>query len=323
MCVATSCVNCTSSTQCSSGQTCGTNGRCTTGSTTLGDFGATCSTADDCKAGLTCLGGTSGNKCSRTCIGSGKGGDADCPSGWACVDFESGSLDGLMMCEAASMLSSTYPGQPFNQAPCASGNACQTSVCFTDVNECARACAANRDCNAGEVCYALVDSAGANSGWDFCFGSDTTTYKAVGLACNNAVECDSGLCEGTCSDGKLCNKNTDCASGTCTGKCRDHCRSNADCKSTEACNPWPTTIGTPNSGWVPTCSPKYYSGTKTDGSACTDDSECKSDWCVGSICSTPCAIKADCTGGLAGKNCEALSFVDSSNNPVYSLAFCQ
>jgi hypothetical protein len=327
VCVATACVNCTSSAQCTGGQTCGADGRCTTGTPpTPGDFGATCTTSDECKPGLTCLTASSGNKCTRTCIGSGKGGDSDCPSGWACVDFEEGDVDGLIMCESAGMLPSTFPGQPFTQAPgasCSSGNACQTSVCFSESGECARGCAANRDCAAGEVCYALMYATGVNTGEDFCFPSDTTTYKPVDAACSDTQECDSGLCEGKCANGALCNTSGDCASGTCVGTCRDHCRSNADCKATEACNPWPTKAGTPGSGWVPSCSPKYYSGTKLDGAACAADSECNSDWCVGSICTTPCAIKADCTGALAGKSCQAVGFVDANDNPVYSLAFCK
>jgi hypothetical protein len=68
--------------------------------------------------------------------------------------------------------------------------------------------------------------------------------------------------------------------------------------------------------------PKYYDGSQADGTACSQDSDCASDWCVQSTCTTPCAITADCTGALAGKLCEPITFVDSNQDPVYSLSFC-
>ncbi len=325
VCVSGTCQNCTSSSQCTSPQTCNA-GRCTTGTTPgAGAFGASCVAPADCQTGLTCLGDGTSGICTRTCIGSGKGGDADCPLGYGCIDYVSGALDGLSMCNAAAQMSSTYPGLPFDQAPgasCADHNGCQTSVCYSDTHTCARACLANRDCNAGEVCYSLIDEDGAAMGYDLCFDSDTSAYKAAGVACAQNWECDSGLCVGTCANGSPCNGSADCGGQACTGTCRDHCRSNSDCPSSQSCNPWATVIATPKSGWVATCMPKFFTGTQADGTSCTEDANCASDWCIGGICTTPCAIKADCTGALANKQCKPITFVDQSDNPVYALGFC-
>ncbi|MBI5510446.1 MAG: hypothetical protein HY903_16945 [Deltaproteobacteria bacterium] len=325
VCVSQACVNCTASTQCDAGQTC-TAGRCGSSTpVTPGTFGASCNGPDQCGTGLACIGDSAGGTCTRTCIGSGNGGDADCPSGWACYDSTSGPLDGSMLCESTSMLPASTPGQPFDQAPgasCAAGNRCQTGVCDSTTNTCVRSCAANRDCDAGEVCYAVIGTNNANTGEQFCYYSNTTDWAATGAECNNAYECDSGLCVGSCTNGDACNSNTDCTSGTCTGVCSDHCRSNADCATTEACNPWAldAVLG---ENLVPVCTPKYYTGAQTDGSSCTTHSVCKSDWCVGGICTTPCAIKADCAGPLASKSCEPVTFNDTSGNPLYTMAFCQ
>ncbi|MBI3180139.1 MAG: hypothetical protein HYZ27_10785, partial [Deltaproteobacteria bacterium] len=305
VCVGDACVECTSDTQCNPGQTC-SGGRCG-GS---GDLGAPCTTHNDCDAGFICLGNGSTSICTRTCIGSGKGGDADCPLGYACQNFESGPLDGLIMCNAATQLSSTYPGQPFDMAPgasCSSRNGCQTSVCYT--SGCARQCAANRDCAASEVCYALPN--GNLEGMQHhCFYSDTVNYGPTGGSCGDSAECDTGVGTGECWEGGACGLAADCLFG-CEGTCRDHCRSNADCAAGQSCNPWPMDVFTPQN-FVPVCLPKYFNGTQADGTSCSSDGNCASDWCIGGICTTPCAINADCTGALAGRFCEPLSFVDSS-----------
>jgi hypothetical protein len=330
VCVDSNCVNCTSTTQCDAYQVCDA-GRCKSNGVlppAAGELGAACTGPGTCNPGLMCLETATQSTCTRTCIGSGNGGDADCPSGWACVNFDSGALDGVMLCESAAMLPAEYPGQPFSQRPggsCASGNVCQTSICYDSYDryhECARGCAADRDCEANECCQAMALNS-AYSGYHVCLTSDPTNFKLAGEACGQASECDSGLCVGECSDGKSCNRSGDCASGNCAGICRDHCRANADCGAGLACHPWPTKVAPAKSSWVPACTPRRYNGAQNDGVACTQDSQCKSDWCIANICTTPCAITADCTGSLTGKKCEVTIFADDSSNPVHSMAFCR
>ncbi len=312
------CVDCLNAGHCALGYIC-SGGACIPdgGGGALGD---PCTTHAECAAGHVCLGSGGSGICSRPCIGSGKGGDADCPLGFACQNFESGGLDGLMLCNTTTQLASDYPGQPFDLAPgaaCASRNGCQTSVCYA--SGCAHQCAANRDCAANEVCYALP-AASLPGTQHHCFYSDTVNFLPTGAACADSAECDTGVCVGECWEGGACGFVLDCLLG-CEGTCRDHCRSNADCAVGQSCNPWPMDVFTPAS-FVPICLPKYFSGTQADGTSCSADGNCASDWCVGGICTTPCGISADCTGALAGTFCEPLSFVDDTGTPVYAMAFC-
>lgn len=328
-CFAGRCGECWDDNECRAGEYCDAAGVCQTPAPTPArTFGQTCSTANECATGLTCLNMNGQSLCSRPCIGSGKGGDNDCPSTYACYDFDSGALDGSKMCVAAAQAGSSYPGHGFTQLPgaacSASNNKCQTSTCFSETNTCARACLANRDCNSGEVCYAEWLEVGT-SGNHFCYGSDLANYRAAGASCNEGWECDSGLCGGTCNDGTTCNSSDDCTTGVCTGSCMDHCRSNSDCPSGDACAPFPTyySANTGYGGYVPACMDKYYTGTAANGASCSSHSQCGSDWCVGGICTTPCGTKADCTGALSTTSCQLRSFVDSGGDPVYAMSFCQ
>jgi hypothetical protein len=231
------------------------------------------------------------------------------------------------------MLPADYPGQPFDLAPgvsCATGNGCQTGVCFEDSNTCARSCLADRDCADGEVCWAVWSGDDVMVGLHLCIGGDLTTYKAEGSACASGTECNSGLCAGRCDNGAPCNQNGNCAAGTCNGSCVAHCRSNADCASEAAgsaapqsCGPWPTRIDDSGMGaWVTSCLPKYFNGTGADASACASHEDCRSDWCIDAICTTPCGISDDCTGALQGRHCLPVSFVDDRGEAISSLPFC-
>jgi hypothetical protein len=221
-------------------------------------------------------------------------------------------------------LPASTPGQAFTQAPgtsCASANHCQTGVCDGD-DLCARGCRADRDCDSGEVCYAEWLSYDENNGEHFCYFSDTFSYLPSGAECASGAECDSGVCAGFCDDGYACNSDSDCPYGACAGNCMDHCRSNVDCSSAEACSPWPMLTGAVYASWVPVCMDKLYTGSQAHGTSCSNDSQCLSDWCVEGICTMPCGITADCTGGLAGKKCEATSFTDSYGDPMFAMSFC-
>ncbi len=328
-CISGVCAPCTVTTQCDSDKVC-ISGACAV-NTTPGPFGAECASHADCAGNdAMCLRWGSKGHCTRLCVGNGKGGLDDCPMGWGCYDFNSDALDGIKLCAKAEDVhanDASYPGYPFEQGPgdvcTSSNNQCQTSWCFSDVNMCALGCLANRDCPTDEVCFSHMTATGVFYDRQLCLPSNLDSFKAEGAACNNAIECDSGLCVGTCSDGKKCNANSDCTSGTCTGTCRDHCRNNADCKAEQACWPWPLHPGTDDSGWVPTCQPKLFAGTKALGAACSAYSECASDWCSAGFCTTPCATTDDCVGPLAGKVCAPVSIYSNPQTVLYSVGLCR
>jgi hypothetical protein len=180
---------------------------------------------------------------------------------------------------------------------------------------------ADRDCEAGNVCYAYWYDLDTFAGLHLCAASDPR-YGAAGDACGNGAECDSGVCAGTCSTTDVaCNTGTDCDSGVCTGTCREHCRSQTDCGSAEVCTLWPMETGATASGFVPVCGAREGSGSGALGSACTSASQCRSEWCISGVCTTPCGTSDDCAS-ISGTACEVVSFVDASATPVYAGAFC-
>jgi len=260
--------------------------------------------------------------CTQLCIGSGKADDPGCPSGYACFNVTAGDLDGTTYCERSSELSSTWPGQPFTLSAgssCASQNACQTSVCSADLT-CGRSCQADRDCNAGEGCWALPDGDGVLTGYHYCYPSDPANFKVAGQWCSEHAECDSGICAGYCDDGRACRVNADCGlnGGTCSPTCVSHCRDNSDCGSGDGCIPFP--VKNLNSGWSSVCMPKFFNGTQTDGTTCSVHSDCTSDWCVSGICTQPCGVPGDCAG-VPGTTCKPYE-LRNGVAVMYRLPFC-
>jgi hypothetical protein len=260
--------------------------------------------------------------CARPCIGSGNGEPADCPRGAACRQFLDGPLDGVSLCLAATVLDAATPGYPFDLLPgesCADGGGCQSGACDAETLLCVRACQADRDCGGNEICWAEHDEGGRMTGRNLCTAKTAVGPLPDGSDCHDSIACDSGLCLGFCLGGygDPCNSNADCFTGECSGTCRNHCRSAADCYSVESCNPWPTRLGDDPGAYVKSCDGRLYFGTAPDASACDAHAECASDWCVGGICTTPCAIDDDCTGALATRHCQPRIFTAAT------FAFCQ
>ena len=329
-CYSSHCGACQANSECRGGEVC-TAGTCGPAAPPpppgTAVFGATCvpgsaTDAERCSAGLYCLDEGGLALCTRVCVGSGKGGDDDCPTGYACYNYDDGALDGAKLCVKAEQIT-TAPGYPFTQMPgasCATANECVTGACDSTDQTCAAGCVANRDCGAGQVCYAgYTDGVGDN----LCDVSDTSRWLPVGSDCINGDECDSGICSGGCGfTGSLCNNNSECTFG-CSGTCLDHCRNNADCLSGEVCNLWPMdTADSANLGaFVPVCMAKQFQGATADGGTCTADADCTSEWCIAGKCTTLCGTTADCSG-IASTTCALFTFEDNGT-PVFSAGFCQ
>ncbi len=287
-------------------------------------FGDDCTTGA-CAAGLVCLkmGGLA--LCTRACIGSGLVAGSDCPAGHACYDFDTGPMDGVQLCVPARQLPSSVPGQPFTQAP---GDAClelsqQCVSGYCVQGSCARGCLGDRDCAPGSVCYAESDVLSVPDGRHYCFASDLEHFTANGDACTSGAACDSGICTGSCDDGKLCNEATGCSSGQCHGVCAPHCRTSADCSVTQVCAPWPMhTLQGVYSGYTPVCRAIQGNGQAVDGATCSESAECASESCVKGICTALCGTDADCQAGLRGRKCTPVSFTSDTGAVLYSAAFC-
>jgi hypothetical protein len=170
---------------------------------------------------------------------------------------------------------------------CAGNSQCDTHLCAdtlavggTVVNAaggsfCSKACCTSADCDANTVCY------GTGTG-SYCV---TPTWigrsGAVGTgkggdSCGGDGECRSGLCNGTTCEDTCCSAYT---LGECSGT--DKCRYG--------------TFPGKNAGdqaFTPHCAPG--SGTNAPGDACSGDSSCASDLCVGNTCMGACRNSADC-----------------------------
>lgn len=308
------CGQCASSSNCRPGETC-EGGVCRSGPVTLGSV---CVQSNQCQDGQMCFMNEQGvSRCTRACVGNGRGGDDDCPSGFACLDYDSGGVDGARVCVSSSHVSQSTPGQPFTSAPGAAcstaNNSCQTSVCLPG-GACARSCMSNGDCNGGEVCRA------DGSGNHYCV---TSTLSGAGTSCSSNSQCDSGVCTGRCSGTNTpCDSSSDCGGTSCQGTCANQCRSNDDCVSGQTCLPWAVQRGGIDRDWILTCQSGTSPGNQPNGSSCSVNSDCDSWWCIDEICTEPCGSNLDCTGGLASRDCGPVRFEDAQAQPVYSLAFC-
>lgn len=264
-------------------------------------FGTDCTSTAQCGPGLVCSGLKVGATiCTTPCVGSGNGGNDDCPSGYACLNYESTTLDGLQICLADWQLGSSTPGYPFTTEPrgacTADDNACQTGVCDTSTDTCVAMCMADRDCGSDEVCYAWATDDGY---LHVCYASDLDTYFADGETCSSHDDCDSGVCA--------------------NGVCANHCRSFADCSGDTVCNFYPMSGST---GWTPVCVTGDYDGTAALGASCSSDADCASEWCLDGVCTTPCATADDCDDVLPGTDCVQLNLANSTAI-AYSGSFCR
>ena len=265
-------------------------------------FGDACTTTAECGSGLVCSGLVVGKTiCTVPCIGSGKGGNDDCPSGYACYNYESTTLDGVQICLAAWQLGSSEPGYPFTTPPggscSASSNKCQTQVCNSEMGQCVVQCAADRDCGGSEVCYAYPNGAAY---LHICWESDLTNYRAAGESCSSADQCDSGIC--------------------LDGECASHCRTSTDCGGGDVCVFWPLVEDSGYHGWTSVCAAPLYSGGGDPGDACSSDADCAGEWCLEGSCTTPCATRDDCDTLMPGTECIQLNFQNSE--AAFSGGFC-
>jgi hypothetical protein len=248
-------------------------------------------------------------------VGSGAGGDDDCPHGFGCITTFGIEADGTRLCVPAERAVS-LDGYPFGALPaetCTDVGGCQTGACAAGV--CEPACLANRDCPGDAICSAD----------DRCHAPQAALLD-TGEVCLDHTECDSGVCQGVCeASGALCDDDFECLGlGPCVRRCIDRCRSNDDCDlAVDTCTPWPLgySIFLPSVAYVPSCVPRYGTGTDPDGSFCATYETCASDWCIEGTCTTMCGSDSDCAG-LPGTYCRPKFYQDSNGNPTYAASFC-
>jgi hypothetical protein len=167
-----------------------------------------------------------------------------------------------------------------------------TSGLYGEVNHgfCIQPCCTSTDCPGGFVCFATA------AGGNYCIQPSlvgrTTPGGAIG--------------------GTTCSADSDCRSGLCATTCQDTCCSmfdSGECASGSACRYGAFPGRSIDTHYASHCTTP--GGTAGNGSFCSNDGTCKSDFCDGNFCADACRNTADCGSG----NCCDYAF-DSTNGVI-------
>lgn len=186
-------------------------------------------------------------------------------------------------------------------ASCVVDGDCKTGLCGTSTilttsiisasskPICTSTCCTSADCPSSFVCFS------GGTGGSYCVPAakagripPATGGKAAGASCGGSGECRSGLCD--------------------ANRCVDTCCLAADCASGTTCRVLEVKTPTP-SHYVWACGVANAGGkdvSPTDAGACTLQSDCKNDNCVGfpKRCTPSCCTAATCTQqGFSGSVC--------------------
>jgi hypothetical protein len=265
-----------------------------------------CSGPSSCNSGLACVnsanvpGGLNGGNsfCTMPCCTS-----ADCGAGTVCFAAVSNSTGGNYCVDPAWLMRTAGLGSAIGGASCPDGNRdCRSGLCGTD-GYCADTCcstnASSTECSGSECRFddfpGLASFDQSYTAWCGSAGPGTN-----GSSCDHASDCESNLCDSTFD-----------------GNCRNACRNNTDCGGQGVSCAYVTVTG--NTGVVAACLPG--GGTKADGTGCSSDTDCLSQFCdpTSKQCAGLCFTDADCT--VSGWVCRPEQ-VQLAAGGSYSLLIC-
>jgi hypothetical protein len=201
--------------------------------------------------------------CTQPCCSS-----ADCPGTTVCF----GSGAGGSYCVAPALLGRNDPlGEGIGGSTCQSNTDCRSGLCAsgTCADTCCSAAPQTSKCAIGSICRF---AAFPGNGFDT---HDTPGCGApVGASLNQAP----------------CALDATCQSGKCgTGRCEPPCRSTADCPTGQSCS---YGLGPNANDIIAGCT--AVSGAGADGTACTLNADCQSNFCDGTHCLDVCFADSDC-----------------------------
>jgi hypothetical protein len=256
-------------------------------------LGCRCAGASDCDSAVcgdvltltndvyTALNNT--NVCTKPCCTS-----LDCDVGTVCF----GAGTGGNYCLRPDVLGRDLPvARAAAGTACTADSQCASSRCVAGL--CADTCCsvAGAECGGGTFC-ALGKFPG-KAAFDSHYTFACVQSRAVGLngdACARASDCRSALCEPS--------------GGFSSASCRTACRNTTECGAGYACNDvgLSSLFSTNDVGVL--CYPQARVATKTLGTACAADSECRSGTCDPALkaCTDACFANSDCAG-VTGWRC--------------------
>jgi hypothetical protein len=174
---------------------------------------------------------------------------------------------------------------------CGTSTTLTTTITQTTGPICTTPCCGSADCPSSFVCF------NGGTGGGYCVPANLAQRTPPA--------------SGGKGGGISCVKDGDCRSGLCTGApklCLDTCCTQSECGGTSICRV--KTVSAPNPShdvWV--CAAAEPGATKVPGDACTDNTECATDNCIGvgagKICRPPCSGNASCktVAGFAAGHC--------------------
>ncbi|MBW1872537.1 MAG: hypothetical protein JRJ19_10755 [Deltaproteobacteria bacterium] len=260
---------CQNDNDCPSGYRCD-NGECVVNQGQVPD-GSICETNADCQS-ANCVSITTPSVCLSPCRSS-----TGCPPNWSCVEVTS-----AWFCVSESLLTqvlgmSIDVGSGEYGAYCSGQPVynpyCHSMICNQNQNICTTDCMTDADCGYGSICRVNYETGIMRA---YCFVNPG--LGTIGTYCEGDYYCAFNVC--LSDDGY-------------SGFCSSGCCSSADCPSGWACgrlqsnDPYAP-------GFAKACFTAEWPGTALAGSGCTSDGQCKSNLCIGGICSDLCCTDADC-----------------------------
>jgi len=246
------------------------------------DLGAMCRVDAECKSKLcasstvltTTITSTTGPICTSPCCTS-----AECPSTFVC--FNGGTGGGY--CVPATLAQRTPPatGGKGGGVSCATNGECRSGLCTGSPKSCLDTCCVGTDCGGTTVCrIKSVAAPGPTHDLWVCAAPEPTGTKDPGVACSDS--------------GQSCKTDTCIPGGG--GLCRPPCSNTASCTALAAFSTGHCLYGTSGIDSFKFCQATTFIGRLAAGLACTDPSECQSDYCDAELkkCANVCGKNADC-----------------------------
>ncbi len=231
-----------------------------TTTTTGGKMGTVCSLDADCTSPLFCQPVNTTSYCSQLC----QTATPNCGTGFQCAAYQGGNGQGACIPTSGGTTTPTANAGD----PCAANTDCTTNMCFNKVCRVACTVANPTQCGPTEDCQST-----GTTGKGVCVPG--SGKNAVGSACADSTQCQSGACV--------------------AGFCRAKCVNKTDCPSGQGCTAEPEGY----SACVPGTGGKLPVGSQcTATTDCITGSTCEklnaSD--PQSWCRKPCAQTSDCGG---------------------------
>jgi len=240
-----------------------------------------CSGPSSCNAGLVCAnsaevpGNLNGGDsfCTMPCCTS-----TDCPGGTVCFAAVSNSTGGNYCVDPTWLMRNDGTGSGIGGASCPIGNRdCRSGLCQSGfcADTCCSTSASSTECSGTECRFADFPGL-APFDKSFVAWCGPGGTKGNGATCSQPSDCESELCVGSFN-----------------GNCSNACRNTTDCGGQGQSCAY-VTIGT-NIGVIAACAPG--GGSKSEGEACSSDTECQSQFCdaTSKECTDVCFGDQDCT----------------------------